>query len=232
MSVKREAIACILLVFAIGPVLVQAAAPAQENDMRPLVDVDVWIDQLSWHSYYWTQLDEDDVIYVDFEVTSGSDIDFFICDGDTYDLWSDGNSVTVSVLHENVGSYSTSFRVPSDGEWRVVFVNDNWLIRKHVEGTVQVQSPTSPSNTLLGMAGLGILILVIVGIAVVFHHMGKHTKTRKHVPEYVQPPSQLIHTSGRVRTGYCPHCGQRLRLPSAQFCPSCGASLGPPPDLL
>lgn len=171
------------------------------------------------------------MIYVDFEVTSGSDIDFFICDGETYDLWNDGNTVTVSVLHENVGSYSTSFRVPSDGEWRVVFYNDNWFTRKHIEGTVEVRVPTSPSNTLLGIAGLGLIVLVIVGIAVVFHYVKKHTKTRKQLPEYGQPPSRRLHTSGRVRTNYCPHCGQRLRLPSAQFCSSCGASLGLPPSI-
>ena len=92
---KREAIACVMLVFAIAPVIVQAAAPAQERDMRPLADVDIWIDQRSWFTRYWPQLLEDDVIYVDFEVTSGSDIDFFICDGEAYDLWSDGNSMSV-----------------------------------------------------------------------------------------------------------------------------------------
>ena len=228
---KREAITCVLLVIAMTPVLVQAAAPSQESDIQPLADIDVWVEMGGSYAFYWTQLDEDDVIYVDFEVTYGSDIDFFICDGETYDLWSGGNSVTVPVLRENVGSYSTSFRVPSDGEWNVVFDNDNWLVRKHIEGTIEIQYPTSPTNTASVMLGLGILIFAIIGIAAVFHHMGKRPKMGKDMPEYVQPPSQRTHTSGWVGTNYCPHCGQRLRLPSAQFCPSCGASLGPPPSI-
>ena len=228
---KREIITCVLLVSVMVPALVQAAAPTEENDMRPLADIDVWVEQLGSYAFYWTQLDEDDVIYVDFEVTYGSDIDFFICDRENYDLWNDGQSATAHRINENVGSYSTSFSVPSDGEWLIVFSNDNWLVRKHIEGTYEIQYPASPSSTALGMLGLGILIFAIIGIAAVCHHMGKRTKMRKDVPEYVQPPSQRTHTSGLVRTNYCPHCGQRLRLPSAQFCPSCGASLGPPPSI-
>ena len=83
---KREVITCVLLVIVMAPALVQAAAPAQENDIRPLADIDVWIERGGSYAFFWTQLDEDDVIYVDFEVTYGSDIDFFICDGENYDL--------------------------------------------------------------------------------------------------------------------------------------------------
>jgi hypothetical protein len=85
MSVKREVITGVLLIIVIAPALVQAVAPAQENDVLPLVDLDIWVDQLSVYYYNWTQLDRGDVIYVDFEVTSGSDITFFICDAENYE---------------------------------------------------------------------------------------------------------------------------------------------------
>lgn len=119
---KREVIDGVPLVIVMAPVLVQAAAPSQETDIRPLADV--WIDQRPSYSYQ-AQLDANYVIYVSFEITSGLDIDFFICDEENYDLWSDGQGAIAYRIHENVGSYSTSFSVPSDGEWRVVFSNDN-----------------------------------------------------------------------------------------------------------
>lgn len=40
---KREVITGVLLVIIMAPALVQAAAPAQENDMRPLDDTEIWV---------------------------------------------------------------------------------------------------------------------------------------------------------------------------------------------
>jgi hypothetical protein len=143
MSVKREVITGVLLIIVIAPALVQAVAPAQENDVLPLVDLDIWVDQLSVYYYNWTQLDRGDVIYVDFEVTSGSDITFFICDAENYDLWINEQNATVYEVQNSVGSYSTSFSVLSDGEWRVVFINYNSIVRKHIEGTVEIRGSSS-----------------------------------------------------------------------------------------
>lgn len=190
MSMKREAIICVLLVIVMAPALVQAAAPAQENDIRPLDDLDIWVDQLSWYNYYWTYLYEDDEIHVSFEVTFGMDIDFFICDGENYDLWIDGQSSIAYRIADNVGSYSTIFTVPSDGEWHIVFSNDDRLFRKHIEGTIKIQYPAPPSDPALGILVSGILICLILGIAAVFHHMRKRTKTRKDVPHLGGPGLQ------------------------------------------
>jgi hypothetical protein len=43
MSVKREVITGVLLIIVMAPALVQAVAPAQENDVLPLVDLDIWV---------------------------------------------------------------------------------------------------------------------------------------------------------------------------------------------
>jgi len=231
MSVKREVITGVLLIIVMAHALVQAAASAQENDIRHLADLDIWVDHLSVYCYNWTQLDEGDVIYVDFEVTSGSDIAFFICDAENYDLWIEEQNATAYRIQNSVGSYSTSFSVPSDGEWRIVFINYSSLVRKHIEGTVEIRDPTSPSSMALGAQLLGILSILVIGISVVFRQIGKRAKMRMHVPEYAQPPSQGTDISEPMRTSYCSTCGQREHLPNIRFCSNCGAPLGLQQDI-
>ena len=230
MFVNREVITGVLLIIVIAPALVQAAAPAHENDIRPLADLDIWIDQLSVYYYNWTQLDQGDVIYVYFEVTSGSDIAFFICDAENYDLWIDEQNATAYEVQNSVGSYSTSFSVPSDGEWRVVFINYNLLVRKHIEGTVEIQYPDPSSSMVFAMVITGIFLFAIAGCAIAFHEMGKRAKMRKDMLEYGQPPSQWTDTSGRMRTSYCSTCGQSQHPANARVCSNCGVSLDPQQD--
>ncbi len=231
MSVKREVIVGVLLIIVIVPALVKAAAPAQENDILPLADLDIWVDQLSVYCYNWTQLDVGDVIYVDFEVTSGAEITFFICDAENYDLWINEQNATAYRIQNGVGIYSTSFSVPSDGEWRIVFVNYDSLVRKHIEGTVEIQYPDPLSSMVFAMVMSGILLFAIAGCAIVFHEIRKRAKMRKHVPEYAQPPSQWTDLSERVSTNYCSTCGHSHHLPNARVCSNCGAFLGPPSDI-
>ncbi len=228
---KREVIIGVLLIIVMAPALVQAAAPAQENNILPLADLDIWIDQLSVYYYNWTQLDEGNVIYVDFEVTSGAGITFFICDAENYDLWINEQNATAYMVQNGVGIYSTSFRVPSDGEWRIVFVNYDSLVRKHIEGTVEIQYPDSSSNMELAIVVTGILLFAIAGGVIAFHEIGKRAKMRMHVSEYVQAPSQWTDLSERVSTNYCSTCGHSHHLPNARVCSNCGASLGPPSDI-
>ena len=227
---NREVITGVLLIIVIAPALVQAAAPAHENDIRPLADLDIWIDQLSVYYYNWTQLDQGDVIYVYFEVTSGSDIAFFICDAENYDLWIDEQNATAYEVQNSVGSYSTSFSVPSDGEWRIVFINYNSLVRKHIEGTIEIRDPTSPANLAYGVQLLCMLSVLILGAAVAFRPMRKRAKMRKDMLEYGQPPFQQTDTSGWMRTSYCSTCGQSHHPPNARVCSVCGASLDPRQD--
>ncbi len=228
---KREVITGVLLIIVMAPALVQAAAPAQENDILPLADLDIWVDQLSVYCYNWTQLDVGNVIYVDFEVTSGAEITFFICDAENYDLWINEQNATAYEVQNSVGSYSTSFSVPSDGVWRVVFINYNSLVRKHIEGTVEIIYPTSPSNLAFGALLIGIISVLILGIAVAFHPIRKRAKMRKDMLEYGQPPSQRTDTSGRTRTSYCSTCGHSHHLPNARVCSNCGAPLDSPSDI-
>ena len=230
MSVKREVITGVLLIIVMAPALVQAVAPAQENDILPLVDLDIWVDQLSVYYYNCPQLDRGDVIYVDFEVTSGSDITFFICDVENYDLWIDEQNATVYEVQNSVGSYSTSFSVLSDGEWRVVFINYNSIVRKHIEGTVEIRDPLSPANLARGVQLLGIISILILVAAVAFRPMRKRAKMRKDMLEYGQPPSQWTDTSEQMRTSYCSTCGQSHHPPNARVCSNCGASLDPRQD--
>ena len=231
MFVKREAITSVLLIIVMAPALVQAASPSQENDIRPLVALDIWVDQLSVYYLNWTQLDEGDVIYVDFEVTSGASITFFICDAENYDLWINEQNATAYEIQNGVGIYSTSFSVPSDGEWRAVFVNYDSLVRKHIEGTVEIQYPDSLSSLELAILLTGISLLATAGCVIAFLEIGKRAKMRMHGSEYVQPPSQRTYVFGQPRTNYCSTCGHSHHPPNAQVCSNCGASLGPRSDV-
>lgn len=227
---KREAITGVLLIIVMAPALVQAATPAQENNILPLADLDIWVDQLSVYYLNWTHLDEGNVIYVDFEVTSGAGITFFICDAENYDLWINELNATAYMVQNGVGIYSTSFSVPSDGEWRIVFVNYDSLVRKHIEGTVEIQYPDSSSSMELAIVVTAILLFAGAGCVIAFHEIGKRGRMRMHVSEYVQPLSQQTDTSGWMRTSYCSTCGQSHHPPNARVCSVCGASLDPPSD--
>ncbi|MHA1588658.1 MAG: hypothetical protein ACTSV9_07790 [Candidatus Thorarchaeota archaeon] len=227
---KREAITGVLLIIVMAPALVQAATPAQENSILPLADLDIWVDQLSVYYLNWTQLDAGNVIYVDFEVTSGAGITFFICDAENYDLWINELSATAYMVQNGVGIYSTSFSVPSDGEWRIVFVNYDSLVRKHIEGTVEIQYPDSLSSMELAILVSGSLLFAIAGCVIAFHEIGKRLGIGTHESEYVQPLSQQTDTSGWMRTSYCSTCGQSHHPPNARVCSVCGASLDPPSD--
>ena len=228
---KREVITGVLLIIVMAPALIQAAAPAQENNILPLADLDIWVDQLSVYYYNWTQLDEGNVIYVDFEVTSGAGITFFICDAENYDLWINEQNATAYMVQNGVGIYSTRFSVPSDGEWRIVFVNYDSLVRKHIEGTVEIQYPDSLSGMELAILVTGIPLLAIVGFVIAFRKIGDRARMRMYVSEYVQSPSQRTYAFGQPRTNYCSTCGHSHHLPNAQVCSNCGASLDPPPDI-
>jgi len=231
MSMKKEAITGVLLIIVMAPALVQAAAPAQENNISPLADLDIWVDQSSVYYYNWTQLDEGNVIYVDFEVTSGASITFFICDAENYDLWINEQNATAYRVQNGVGIYSTSFSVPSNGEWRLVFVNYDSLVRKHIEGTVEIQYPDSSSSMELAIVVTCGLLFAIAGGAIVFREIGKIARIGRHESEYVQPLSQQTDTSGWMRTSYCSTCGQSHHPPNARVCSVCGAPLDPQQDI-
>jgi len=89
------------------------------------------------HDYVYWNLQQNNGIYGDFEVTvpsSGADqiITFFICDQDNYDLWADGKSASVYHLQENVGTYSFHFRIPHADTWYFVFKNYALLTSKTI----------------------------------------------------------------------------------------------------
>ncbi len=230
MFVKREVITSVLLIIVMAPALVQAAAPAQENDIGPLADLDIWVDQSSVYCYNWTQLDEGDVIYVEFEVTSGAGITFFICDAENYDLWINEQNATAYRIQSGVGIYSTSFSVPSSGEWRLVFVNYDLLVRKHIEGTVEIQYPDSSLSMELALVVTCIILFAIAGGAKSVSRYWKARKMGMNESEYVQPLSQQTDTSGWMRTNCCSTCGQSHHPPNARVCSVCGAPLNPEQD--
>jgi hypothetical protein len=190
-----------------------------DHTIRPLADIDVWIDGLSWYSYYFSGCEEGGQLYGSFEVTSGSDIDFFICDRATYNSWTSGNTVTVYQRYQNVGSLSYSFNIPEDGTWHIVLRNDAWFTRKHIEGTVSYSAPVlGLSNAaVLGFVFLaGLLIFVGVCAKVCSDQGKKPPKQPQQIVKPYPPTSQI--------SKFCPQCGNPRQSLNDRFCPQCGKS--------
>jgi hypothetical protein len=197
------------------PIAANASTP-RIHGVHHLASVDFWVDTLNSYNYYWTSIGKDYVISIDVEVTSGSDIDFYILDEDNYDLWSDGSSSYAEVIRQNVGSISLSFKVPVSGEWHLLFINDNWLFRKHIEGTITAVAPVAANDVSdLGTAVAAIIVVVVI-IVCTISYLSKYEKRRQQAQHGYQPAYQ------QVQTGFCPYCGAPRQLYDAQFCSRCG----------
>jgi len=217
------------------PVAVDAST-LQSTDMHPLASVDFWVDTSDSYRYYWSSISEDYVIYIDIEVTSGSDIDFYILDEDNYDLWSSGYSSSAEVGRDNVGSVSLSFTVPVSGEWNLLFINDNWLYRKHIEGTITAVAPQAinDSSGLIGAVITAIVFIVVIAALTVVctkaseskHKLGV-TESQQTYPQYapVSPPGQPPVSENAK---FCPYCGAPRQFFDAKFCQNCGRPLRGP----
>jgi hypothetical protein len=235
---RRWLFGALLLALTFCPVSVACASSRNETPtLRPLTDIDVWVDTLSSYSFYTEDCKKDGRIYGSFEVTSGSDIDFFICDQTNYDLWKTGSSSVAYEINDNVGSLSYSLNLPHDDTWYVVFYNDNWFYRKHIEGTVYYAVPyTAPNSSSMG----GLIVLGIIGVIVVCGGIGVHAysnSTKKQEPQRGIPPQSqgtLVYAGPSQPSSaprFCPSCGSPLRFPNDRFCSTCGRQLGPGPEL-
>jgi len=233
---KRRGIILLILAGLFLPVLVNAAAP-QPAEIHPHATVDFWVDTNNSYRYYWSDLPTGYTININVEVTSGSDIDFYILDEENYDLWDDGQSSDAERGQSNVGSVSISFTVPSSGEWNLLFINDNWLYRKHIEGTITVTATTtysSPTDSdTMAPAGAVIIaavILFIIGMAALcckkFNESQQEPPTMGGPPHKDGPPLLPLHQPVRVQqeqvTMFCPYCGTQRQSHDAQFCSKCG----------
>jgi len=87
------------------------------------------------HYAVYVDKDSGDGVYGSFTVTSGNDIDFFICNDAEYDKWESGETASVYHLQEKVGEYSFTFRIPYSDTWYFVYSNEySILTSKVVEG--------------------------------------------------------------------------------------------------
>lgn len=215
------------------PAIGAAAAPEPFEGFRPLSDIDVWIDALDWHTYYYSDCEKGGRIYGDFSVTSGSDIDFCICDRSTYNAWVSGDTVSVYNLNENVGSLDFSFNVPEDGIWHIVFRNDALLTRKHIVGEVFYSSPvtTSSYSAVVALIAVGgFLALIAVGFKACSDSGKKNAASAPHRLSTYPPPASY-HPQPETASRYCPRCGTPRQSPTAMFCAQCGMRFGDPPGL-
>ncbi|MFW9789459.1 MAG: hypothetical protein ACFFE1_17465 [Candidatus Thorarchaeota archaeon] len=221
---NRRGIIILLVIAMLLPYTVDAGT-TKPREIHMNATIDVWVDVLGSYNYYWNNLGKDYTINIDIEVTSGNDIDFYIVDEENYDLWQDNQDAYAEVIKENIGSVSQSFTVPSSGEWHLLFINDNWLFRKHIEGTVTVTSPPMSNDLSLdAVIGTGlILILVFVVIGCISNeNKKKQSRDISQQPIYHQSKDYGSPRAPQNVAGYCPYCGTPKPVIDAVFCVSCG----------
>jgi len=233
---KRYGIILFVLVGLFLPVIANAGSQ-QSSEFHPAASVDFWVDTNDWYSYYWNDISAGYSIDVDIDVTSGNDIDFFITDGENYDLWVDDQSSNAYLIRENVGSVSVSFTIPHSGEWRVVFLNDDWLYRKHIEGTISAFAPPTTTITtsspldsdVVGPLVIFAVIIFLIGMTIAcckkVEDRQKESRQGHQVP---QQTSYEVPVHKEQVVMFCQYCGTQRQSSDAQFCSRCGKSFSGP----
>ncbi|TFH03805.1 MAG: hypothetical protein E4H14_16025 [Candidatus Thorarchaeota archaeon] len=229
---NRRGIVFLVVLGFLLPVMASAATPQQE-DIHPHADVDVWVNALGYYNYYWNDLGSGNRINVNIDVTSGDDIDFYILDEDNYDTYINGGSASSHLTRENAGSISVSYTIPSSGEWHLIFRNDNWFFRKHLEGTITVTAPyvpTSPSSSAGAVMALLVIAAVVICIAVCAAKSQKDKQEGPVASQSSQTGYQVAQPSVRPtqQVGFCPYCGTPKQLFDAKFCSKCGRAFSGP----
>ncbi len=145
---KLKLVLLIMLALLLSSASTASAAPAPHSSAILAGDYEYpFSTTIAAGNYYVLHWDkqQNDGIYGDFQVTSGNDIDFFICDQTNYDLWTGGSNAQVYNLQQKVGSYSFTFIIPATGTWYFVYSNTYSIITaKDVTGKL-CQDLTPPT---------------------------------------------------------------------------------------
>ena len=224
----------VLLVVLVVVTLAQMSTPVSA------IDIDVWINAGTHYTVYITDAETGGTIDGDFTVTSGNDVEFFICDSDNYDRFLNSLSTSVYLHRSRTTTYSFDFTIPSDDTWYVVFSNEySFITSKHLEGYVDY----SPPSPVIPTVGTDIRVLALVGVVAIFSFIillgivkvwrdrtlspttHQDTYYEVVVPSAPQEPSEPYSPPQKPVAGhpFCSHCGTS-RPPTARFCANCGAT--------
>ena len=116
-----------------------------------------------YRAWSWSA-DEGDTVSVEFTVTGGGTIDFFICEETTYNDWKDDFSTSMTRYERlnDVSSADIEFDIPSDGTWYVILDNTDSLSSKTVQ--IKAESVSAGEEALVTI--MAVLILVIIAVAI------------------------------------------------------------------
>lgn len=163
----------------VGIVLIAASLISVPFTSSQLVDVphseDIFNTSISVppsHSYQSATLTQGRSIHIDFEVTSGGnlDIDFFIADELNYYKWDSGETASVYLSRDRITSLETDWIVPNSDKWFFVYDNSfSWITSKGISTHISQHWITSEyqditeNRTLIPSAFsyLGILLAIL-----------------------------------------------------------------------
>ena len=187
----------------VGVVLIASSLIIVPFTSSQLVQVphseDVFNKTISVSPGHYTQsatLTEGRSIHIDFEVTSGGnlDIDFFVADEVNYYKWKSGEVASVYLSRSRITSLETDWTVPYSDKWHFVYDNSfSWITSKTISTHISEHWVTSEyqdvteNRTLIPSAFsyLGIL-LTIVGVSIIIVGLAS-------LPRPIPPsPSHLV----------------------------------------
>jgi hypothetical protein len=121
-------------------------------------NIDVYINGLSWQSYY-ADRNEDEGSYGEFDVLTSSGIDFFIMDDFNYNQWSSGYSSVGFEIKNNVGSGTWYMIYPHTDTWYWVYDNTDSWTQAHITGyhALDITPPDISHNLISGGTYSGII---------------------------------------------------------------------------
>lgn len=218
-TMKREGILVLLSILLLP---LNAAALTQIDYNFSTSDHDIWVEPLGSYAIY-LDCEEGDYVSGEFEVVSGSDIDFFLFDEENYNKFiAREDSEAIRISH-NVGSLTWSVYIVEDGRYYATYRNDNLFTRKHIEGSIEINSQSIPSLSLIAF-----LLALCIGGVVLCIICQRANQSQKQIQHDAQQGYQVRPTTQFI---FCPYCGKGGLASGMRYCPSCGNQISTGTDL-
>ena len=223
------------------PLAVSAYSSERNDQIEPLYDVDIWVETRGYN-YFGYYCVEGTFLYVEFEVVSGGDVDFFIFNEANYEDWIDDFDATSIYHYPNCESYEYNLTIEYTDYFYIVFANFDYSTSKHVVGTILRPGSTTATPSDVDTAVImGAVLVAGIGLVLIFALIIWKSR-KKQAGKSVRFDSPSLQTTGdhstqqrpAVRCSHCRYCGaSNTGIPlHATHCPSCGGDLGEPPSTM
>lgn len=230
---KSRTLSILLMTMFLLPFAVSALSLDWNEQIEPLYDLDIEVETRGY-TYYGRYCVEESFLYIEFEVVSGGDIDFYLFDEENFLDWEDDHDATSIYHYPNCESLERNFTIEYADYYYALFVNWDYSTTKHIVGSVL--GPESTTTSVPPTPDIGIFVLAGLCVALVIGGICWKLRKKQAVRPVRYSPQPLHSISdhsaqqGPVTTqSLCPFCGKFGALLQSRYCPSCGRDIGVPP---